>query len=109
MLYHHADESVFVNFTKDVVNDQWRYIIQDGIVFRDFVHQYDMIKPTVVDCYPVYEGTQMMGENKYEVIRVMKPDDINIQSVSLVEINNANEYEVTYKYSDDRIYVPHEI
>lgn len=39
----------------------------------------------------------------------MKPDDINIQSVSLVEINNAaNEYEVTYKYSDDRIYVPHE-
>ena len=51
----------------------------------------------------------MMGENKYEVIRVMKPDDINIQSVSLVEINNAaNEYEVTYKYSDDRIYVPHE-
>ena len=37
-----------------------------------------MIKPTVVDCYPVYEGTQMMGENKYEVIRVMKPDDINI-------------------------------
>ena len=31
------------------------------------------------------------------------------QSVSLVEINNAaNEYEVTYKYSDDRIYVPHE-
>ena len=62
-----------------------------------------MIKPTVVDCYPVYEGTQMMGENKYEVIRVMKPDDINIQSVSLVEINNAaNEYEVTYKYSDDK-------
>ncbi|MCG1718368.1 glycosyltransferase family 2 protein [Staphylococcus epidermidis] len=108
-LYHHADESVFVNFTKDVVNDQWRYIIQDGIVFRDFVHKYDMIKPTVVDCYPVYEGTQMMGENKYEVIRVMKPDDISIQSVSLIEINNAaNEYEVTYKYSDDRIYVPHE-
>ena len=64
-----------------------------------------MIKPTVVDCYVT--KAQMMGENKYEVIRVMKPDDINIQSVSLVEINNAaNEYEVTYKYSDDRIYVP---
>ncbi|RIO92871.1 glycosyltransferase family 2 protein [Staphylococcus haemolyticus] len=108
-LYHHADESVLIQFTKDVVYNQWRYIIQDGMVFRDFVHPYDMIQPTAVDCYPVYEGTQMVEDKKYEVIHVMKPDDISISSVSMVEINNAfNEYEVTYQFNDNRLYIAHD-
>lgn len=108
-LYHHADESVFIQFPKNVVYNQWRYIIQDGMVFRDFVHPYDMIQPTAVDCYPVYEGTKMVEDKKYEVIHVMKPDDISISSVSMVEINNAfNEYEVAYQFNDNRLYIAHD-
>lgn len=108
-LYHQEDKKDFVHFTKDVVNNKWRYIIQDNVIYRDFVRHYDAISPITVDCYPVYEGTHLINGNRYEVIRVMKPEEIKIRAVKMLEINNmANNCELEFEYENGRIYILHD-
>ncbi|MCI2773969.1 DUF5776 domain-containing protein [Staphylococcus petrasii] len=108
-LYHQEDKTDFINFTKDVVYNKWRYIIQDNVIYRDFVRHYDAINPIPVDCYPIYEGTHLINGNKYEVIRVMKPEDVKIRAVNMIEINNmANSCELEFEYANGRIYISHD-
>ena len=68
-----------------------------------------ILEPTPVRCYPVYEGTQMLNGELYEVIKVLKPENVQINGVKLIEINNAmNVYHVDYVYKDKSIYIPQE-
>ncbi|MEJ7370989.1 glycosyltransferase family 2 protein, partial [Staphylococcus caprae] len=51
----------------------------------------------------------VIKDEKYEVIRVFKADNVTIQAVKAVEINNVpNESELPFEYKDGRIYVSHE-
>jgi len=105
-LYHFENEDEFIKFTSDVVYGNWRFYIQNDVVYKTLEHNYTVMSPIAVDCYPIYEGTHLIDGEFFEIIKVLKPENINVKAVSLVEINNVlNTREVEFDYSNDRIYI----
>ncbi|MBI5973642.1 glycosyltransferase [Staphylococcus caledonicus] len=107
-LYQREDKQQLVNFINDVINKNWSYVIQNDVIYMDYFNKYDVIDLIPVRCYPIYEGTQLIEGEKYEVVKVMKPQDLNIRTVKLQEINNAsNTRKLEFKYENGRIYIHH--
>lgn len=105
-LYHFENKDEFIKFTSDVVYGNWRFYIQNDVVYKTLEHNYTVMSPIAVDCYPIYEGTHLIDGEFFEIIKVLKPENINVKAVSLVEINNVlNTREVEFDYSNDRIYI----
>ncbi|MBZ8173179.1 glycosyltransferase family 2 protein [Staphylococcus cohnii] len=105
-LYHQEDKEPFLNLTEALVYGYWHYYIKKDAIYMEIDGNYDVLEPTPVRCYPVYEGTQMLNGELYEVIKVLKPENVQINGVKLVEINNsANAYHVDYVYKDKNIYI----
>lgn len=105
-LYHFENKDEFIKFTSDVVYGNWRFYIQNDVVYKTLEHNYTVMSPIAVDCYPIYEGTHLIDGEFFEKIKVLKPENINVKAVSLVEINNVlNTREVEFDYSNDRIYI----
>lgn len=105
-LYHSENKDEFLKFTTDVVHGNWRFYIQDDVVYKDLENNYDIINPIAVDCYPVYEGTQYIDGEMYEVIKVLKPENINISAVNLVQINNLlNTHYIDFDYKNGKIFI----
>ena len=105
-LYQSENEDKFLKFTHDVVYGNWRFYVQNDAVYKELENDYDIINPIAVDCYPIYEGTQYINGEMYEVIKVLKPEHINITALSLVEINNVlNTQYIDFDYKNDKIYI----
>ena len=108
-LYHQEDKEAFLNFTEALVYGYWRYYMKKDAIYMEIDSDCAILEPTPVRCYPVYEGTQMLNGELYEVIKVLKPENVQINGVKLIEINNAmNVYHVDYVYKDKSIYIPQE-
>src|SRR5699024_3289586 len=58
-LYHVENEDEFIKFTSDVVYGNWRFYIQNDVVYKTLEHNYTVMSPIAVDCYPIYEGTHL--------------------------------------------------
>nr|WP_263314599.1 glycosyltransferase family 2 protein [Mammaliicoccus sp. Marseille-Q6498] len=107
-LYETANKEEFIQYTKDVVHGHWHFYIENDVVYKKLEQDYNVMNPIPVDCYPIYEGTQSINGEMYEVIRTLKRPDVNIKSVSFKQVNNVlYEKFVDFQYENGRIYINH--
>jgi len=105
-LYHQKNKEPFLKLTESLVYGHWRYYNKEDLIYMDIANHNDVLNPIPINCYPIYEGTQKFEGGLFEVIKVLKPKEIQISGVKLVEINNsANTYNVDYEYKDKKIYI----
>ncbi|UDI77096.1 glycosyltransferase family 2 protein [Staphylococcus taiwanensis] len=108
-LYQRDDKDGLISFIYDVINSNWNYLIEDHVIYKSYENQSDKINPLPIACYPVYNGVQIVEGDKYDVIDVMKPDDVSVHGVKLLEIGNvANERQLDFDYRDGKIYISHQ-
>lgn len=108
-LYQQDDKDGLISFIYDVINSNWNYLIEDHVIYKSYENQSDKINPLPIACYPVYNGVQVVEGHKYDVIDVMKPDDVSVHGVKLLEIGNvANERQLDFDYRDGKIYISHQ-
>lgn len=105
-MYHQENNDKFVKFTKDIVYKNWRYYVDNGVMYKNLLNIYGVLHPIPIDCYPIYEGTQLIGDEMLEVVKVFKTQDTNITAVSIVEINNAlNKHYIDFNYKGNKLYI----
>lgn len=105
-LYQLEGKADFLTYTRDVVNGRWHFYIEDNVVYKVTEHEFEGMEPIALDCYPVYEGTQMIDGAFVEVIRVFKPESVEIKRVSAVAMKNVQiAQDVAFDHHDGRIYI----
>lgn len=95
-------------FVKTLMSDeQFSRYIDNGVVYLE--SGSPDIPPLQVACHPVYQGTQCVDGQKYEVIDVLKPVDVSIRGVRAVELRNElNEKEIPFELKGNKLYIPTE-
>ncbi|WP_323703717.1 glycosyltransferase family 2 protein [Mammaliicoccus sp. Dog046] len=105
-LYQLEGKADFLTYTRDAVHGRWHFYIEDNVVYKVTEHKIEGIKPISEGCYPVYEGTQMIDGSLVEVIRVLKPESVEIKRVSAVAMRDVQvAKDVEFDYHDGRLYI----
>ena len=107
-LFKNQAMTALEQFVKSVfVDEQFSRFIDKNVVYQE--SGLSDISPLEILCYPVYQGTQMIEGQKYEVIDVLKPERVSIRGVRAVEVRNElNEIALPYEFKGRQLYIPTE-
>ncbi len=107
-LFKKGDREALEQFVKSIFEDaQFPRFIENNIVYQET--GLTSITPLKVLCYPVYQGTQIIEGQKYEVIDVLKPEAISVRGVRAVEVRNElNETTLPFEMKGCQLLIPTE-
>lgn len=107
-LFKKGDREALEQFVKSVFEDaQFSRFIENNIVYQET--GLSSITPLKVPCYPVYQGTQIVKGQKYEVIDVLKPEAVSVRGVRAVEVRNElNEITLPFEMKGRQLFIPTE-
>ncbi|WP_411842713.1 glycosyltransferase [Salinicoccus sp. HZC-1] len=106
-LYENGSKDELAEYIECLISDgKNSKFINDNVVQKRFPDKFNDLEPVTEECYPVYQGTHMIGGELHEVIHLYKEPEVRIERVLLSKISDERvEKKIDYQLKDDKIYI----